>query len=175
MFDFFEGLIEKIGVKLIGDFTDKIYDWIKDIKNNSNGENNDNGGYSAKIGSSGDYAQIGSSGDSAKIGSSGNSAQIGSSGYSAKIGSSGNYAKIGSSGYSAKIDISGDDAVGFACGFKSIIKAKKGTWISLCEYQLNEEKQKYIPVYALSAQIGNKDYKDYKRKNIKRDRVLLLT
>ena len=32
---------------------------------------NDNGGYSAKIGSSGDSAQIGSSGDYAKIGSSG--------------------------------------------------------------------------------------------------------
>ena len=35
MFDFFEGLIEKLGVKLISDFTDKIYDWIKDIKKNT--------------------------------------------------------------------------------------------------------------------------------------------
>ena len=76
-------------------------------------------GYSAKIGSSGDYAQIGSSGDFAKIGSSGDYAQIGSSGdfakigssgYSAKIGSSGDFAKIGSSGYSAKIGSSGDYA-----------------------------------------------------------------
>ena len=64
-------------------------------------------GDSAKIGSSGNYAQIGSSGNSAKIGSSGNYAQIGSSGYSAKIGSSGNYAQIGSSGYYAKIGSSG--------------------------------------------------------------------
>ena len=54
MFDFFEGLIEKLGVKLISDFTDKIYDWIKDIKKNSNGDNNDNGEDYAKIGSSGD-------------------------------------------------------------------------------------------------------------------------
>jgi hypothetical protein len=67
-------------------------------------------GYSAKIGSSGNYAQIGSSGYSAKIGSSGNCAQIGSSGYSAKIGSSGDYAQIGSSGYSAKIGSSGYSA-----------------------------------------------------------------
>ena len=80
---------------------------------------NDNGGNSAKIGSSGDsakigssgyYAQIGSSGDSAQIGSSGNYAQIGSSGDSAKIGSSGDSAKIGSSGYSAQIGSSGDSA-----------------------------------------------------------------
>ena len=79
MFDFFEGLIEKLGVKLISDFTDKIYDWIKDIKKNSNGDNNDNGEDSAKI------------------------------------------------------EISGDNSIGFACGYKSMIKAKKGTWISLAE------------------------------------------
>ena len=107
-------------------------EWLKDItspsKFKTDGALNDNGGdsaqigssgdyakigssgNSAQIGSSGDYAKIGSSGNSAKIGSSGNSAQIGSSGYSAKIGSSGNYAQIGSSGYSAKIGSSGDYA-----------------------------------------------------------------
>ena len=67
-------------------------------------------GHSAKIGSSGDYAQIGSSGHSAQIGSSGKYAQIGSSGHSAQIGSSGKYAQIGSSGDSAKIGSSGDSA-----------------------------------------------------------------
>ena len=67
-------------------------------------------GYYAKIGSSGDGAQIGSSGYNAQIGSSGYNAQIGSSGDGAKIGSSGNYAKIGSSGYNAQIGSSGDGA-----------------------------------------------------------------
>ena len=116
-------------------------EWLKDIASPSKAKTgcalNDNGfekkqigssgdyakigssGYSAKIGSSGDYAKIGSSGysakigssgDSAKIGSSGDSAKIGSSGYSAQIGSSGDYAKIGSSGYSAQIGSSGDSA-----------------------------------------------------------------
>ena len=98
-------------------------EWLKDItsptKVKTDIAKNDNGGYSAQIGSSGysaqigssgDYAQIGSSGDSAKIGSSGNYAKIGSSGDSAQIGSSGNYAKIGSSGYYAKIGSSGNYA-----------------------------------------------------------------
>jgi hypothetical protein len=67
-------------------------------------------GYSAQIGSSGDCAQIGSSGCSARIGSSGDSARIGSSGCSARIGSSGDCAQIGSSGYSAQIGSSGDCA-----------------------------------------------------------------
>ena len=67
-------------------------------------------GNSAQIGSSGDYARIGSSGDYARIGSSGNSAQIGSSGDYARIGSSGNSARIGSFGYYARIGSSGDSA-----------------------------------------------------------------
>ena len=91
-------------------------------------------GDSAKIGSSGDSAQIGSSGDSAKIGSSGDSAKIGSSGDSAQIGSSGDYAQIGSSGDSAKIESTGKNAVVMAAGYKSIAKAKIGSWITLAEW-----------------------------------------
>ena len=164
MFDFFERLIEKLGFKLVSDFTEKLIYFIKDVKKNSNGDNNDKGGYSAQIGSSGDYAKIGSSGDSA---------QIGSSGDYAKIGSSGDYAKIGSSGDSAQIDISGEDSIGFACGYKSKIKAKKGTWISLAEYGKNKE-GKYIPVYAKSAQIGNKEFKDYNGKILKANTYYML-
>ena len=166
MFDLFEGLIEKLGVRLVSNFTEKLIDFIKEVKNNSNGENNDNGGDRAQIGSSGNWAQIGSSGDRAQIGSSGDRAQIGSSGNWAQIGSSGNWAQIGSSGYGAKIDINGDSSIGFACGYKSIIKAKKGTWISLAEYGKNEEGN-IIPIFAKSAQIGNKEYKDHTGKMLK--------
>jgi hypothetical protein len=109
----------------------------------------------AKIGSSGDSAQIGSSGDSAKIGSSGDYAKIGSSGDYAKIGSSGDYAKIGSSGYYAKIGSSGDsaqinstgeDSVIMCAGNKSRAKAKVGSWITLAEWEWNDEKNHYVPV-----------------------------
>ena len=111
-------------------------------------------GDSAKIGSSGDFAQIGSSGDFAQIGSSGDSAQIGSSGDSARIGSSGDSAKIGSSGYSAqigssgnsaKIGSSGKDCVICCAGHNSAVKAKKGSWITLAEWEYSEEKERYIP------------------------------
>ena len=128
MFDFFEGLIEKLGVKLISDFTDKIYDQIKDIKKNSNGDNNDNGEYSAKIGSSGNYA---------------------------------------------KIEISGDNSIGFACGYKSMIKAKKGTWISLAEYR-KDKGSNIVPIFAKSAQIGNKEFKDYNGKILKANTYYML-
>ena len=122
-------------------------EWIKAVTSPSKLKKetdlNDNGGYSAQIGSSGYSAQIGSSGysaqigssgDSAKIGSSGYSAQIGSSGYYAKIGSSGDSAKIGSSGYSAQIESTGNHSVVMAAGNNSIAKAKIGSWITLAEW-----------------------------------------
>ena len=134
-------------------------EWLKDItsptKVNTDIAKNDNGCNSAKIGSSGDYAQIGSSGDSAKIGSSGysakigssgNYAQIGSSGNSAKIGSSGDYAKIGSSGDSAQIDSTGEDSVIMCAGKESKAKAKVGSWITLTEWEWNDDKKRIVPL-----------------------------
>ena len=112
-------------------------------------------GISAQIGSSGNYAEIGSSGNSAQIGSSGNSAQIGSSGYSAQIGTSGDYAQIGSSGNSAqigtsgdyaKIDSTGEDSVICCAGNNSIVKAKKGSWVTLSEWKYSKEKERNVPV-----------------------------
>ena len=109
----------------------------------------------AQIGSSGNFAQIGSSGNFAKIGSSGNFAQIGSSGDSAKIGSSGNFAKIGSSGYSAqigssgnyaKIDSTGEDSVIMCVGKESKAKAKVGSWITLTEWEWNDDKKRIVPL-----------------------------
>ena len=113
-----------------------------------------NSGNSVKIGSSGYSAKIGSSGDSVKIGSSGDSVKIGSSGDYAKIGSSGDYAQIGSSGYSAKIGSSGDYAQIYSNGENSVIccagrnsvaKAKQGSWITLAEWECNEEKKLHVP------------------------------
>ena len=200
MFEFFEKVVEGISIKLISDFTEKLAEFIKSVKKNSDGGVNDNGkdfvkigssgyraqigssGYRAQIGSSGDRAQIGSSGDRAQIGSSGYGAQIGSSGDGAQIGSSGDGAQIGSSGYRAQIgssgdraqiDISGDNSIGFACGWKSVIKAKKGTWISLAEWK-EDENGKYIPVFAKSAQIGNREYKDYSGKMLKENTFYVL-
>ena len=103
-------------------------------------------GYYAQIGSSGNYAKIGSSGYYAQIGSSGDSAQIGSSGYYAQIGSSGDSAQIGSSGNYAKINSTGEDSVIMCAGKGSKAKAKVGSWITLTEWEWNDEKNRYVPV-----------------------------
>jgi hypothetical protein len=120
------------------DFIAAAVKWVIDA---TKGKGDNPSGYSAQIGSSGDYAQIGSSGHYAKIGSSGYSAQIGSSGhyakigssgYSAQIGSSGDYAKIGSSGYSAQIGSSGDYAKIGSSGYYAQIEASGKSAVIAC-------------------------------------------
>ena len=113
----------KIKIKAELKFADLIklgVEWIKEktIKGNSYKLKSDNGG---------------------------DSAQIGSSGYSAQIGSSGDYAKIGSSGDYAKITSTGEDSVICCAGINSIVKAKKGSWITLAEWIYSDKKQRYIP------------------------------
>jgi hypothetical protein len=125
-------------------------EWLKDItsptKVKTDIAKNNNGGYSAKIGSSGCSAKIGSSGDYAQIGSSGDYAKIGSSGDSAQIGSSGDYAKIGSSGDYAQIYSTGEDSVVMCAGKESKAKAKVGSWITLTEWEWNDDKKRRVPL-----------------------------
>lgn len=63
-----------------------------------------------------------------------------------KIGSSGDSAQIGSSGYYAKIVSTGEDSVICCAGIDSKVKAKKGSWITLSEWEYSDEKRRYVPV-----------------------------
>lgn len=103
-------------------------------------------GYSAEIGSSCFDAKISSSGISDTIGSSGKNVSISSSGISATIGSSGRNARISSSGDRAFIDSAGRYAVICCAGNGSIVKAKKGSWITLSEWTYSEKQKEMIPV-----------------------------
>ena len=71
---------------------------------------------------------------------------------STKPSTSGNGAQIGSSGDGAQIGSSGDRAVISAIGVKSMIKAKTGSWITLAEY--DEENN---PICVKSAMIDGEN------------------
>ena len=88
----------------------------------------------AKLASSGDFAKLASSGSYAKLSSSGDSAKLSSSGDFAQLASSGDFAQLASSGSYAKLSSSGDSAVVMAAGYNSQVKAKKGSWITLAEW-----------------------------------------
>ena len=98
--------------------------------------------------------------NNAQIGSSGNYAQIGSSGDDARIGSSGNYARIGSSGDVARITSTGKHSVVCCAGNGCIAKAKKGSWITLSEWEWSEEENAWIPVCVKSIQVDGETIKE---------------
>ena len=112
-------------------------------------------GISAKISSSGYRSLIGSTGELAQISSSRNYCQIVSSGYLASICSAGEYSQILSTGNSASIESSGDfsqivslgtDAVVMCSGRGTLVKAKKGSWITLTEWGYDPGRQCRVPV-----------------------------
>ncbi|MBP3463740.1 MAG: hypothetical protein J6K45_04590 [Clostridia bacterium] len=153
-------------------------------KNASSGDyaKNASSGYNAKNASSGDYAKNASSGDYAQNASSGYNAQNASSGDYAQNASSGDYAQNASSGYGAqnassgdyaKNVISGKNSICFDCGYKGTIKAVKGTWIALAEYK-RDNNDKMIPVFAKTAQIGNKEYTDVRKRVLKSNAEYIL-
>ena len=89
----------------------------------------------AQLASSGNFAKFASSGSYAKFASSGSYAKLASSGNFAQLASSGSYAQLASSGDSAKLASSGNSAVVMAAGYNSQAKAKKGSWITLAEWE----------------------------------------
>ena len=115
MFEFFEGIIGDLKLKLISNFSEKVADYIteciKNIKKEKEETTEDaklasSGNYS-KLASSGDSSQLASSGNYSKLASSGYSSKLASSGYSSKLASSGNYSKLASSGNYSKLASSG--------------------------------------------------------------------
>lgn len=79
-----------------------------------------------------------------------------------------NYAKIGSSGDSAQITSNGKYSVICCAGNNSIAKEKKGSWITLSEWEFNKKEDAYIPICVKTEQIDGKKIKEdtfYKLEN----------
>jgi hypothetical protein len=90
------------------------------------------------------------SGDYSKLAASGDSSKLAASGYYSQLAASGDYSKL---------EINGEYSVGAAIGMGSIIKGKKGNWITLAEWAWDNKKKYYIPVCVKSAQIDGKKIK----------------
>jgi hypothetical protein len=125
-------------------------------------------GYSSQLAASGDSSKLAASGDSSKLAASGDSSKLAASGYSSQLAASGDYSQLAASGYSSqlaasgdfsRLEINGEYSVGAAIGRGSIIKGKKGNWITLAEWAWDNKKNYYIPVCVKSAQIDGEKIK----------------
>jgi hypothetical protein len=68
------------------------------------------------------------------------------SGNYSKLASSGDYSQLASSGDGSKLASSGNHSVICCAGNHNTAKAKKGSWITLAEWNYDKNRQKYIPV-----------------------------
>lgn len=80
------------------------------------------------------------------------------SGDSALIGSSDDYAKIGSSGNFALINSTGEHSVIMAAGYNSIVKASLGSWITLAEWEINDDSNS-IPICVKTEKVDGRRIK----------------
>ena len=117
-------------------------------------------GYATKIGTSGYATKIGTSGDATKIGTSGDATKIGTSGYATQIGTSGDATQIGTSGDRTKINSTGKNTVIVCAGHGCIAKAKKGSWITLSEWEKNFVEKRYIPVCVKTEYVDGEKIKE---------------
>ena len=101
-------------------------------------------GECTKIATSGSGGKICATGIEAKLSTSGSGVKIHSEGICSRLSTSGDYntiysygenANIASSGYSTSEDSSGKEAIVSCTGANSMVKAKKGSWVTLAEWQ----------------------------------------
>ena len=84
------------------------------------------------------------------------------------VASSGNYAQLASSGNYAKVDGKGKYAVICCAGSNSAARGKIGSWITLSEWEWNDEEDAYIPVCVKTERIDGVKIKEdtfYKLEN----------
>ena len=173
----------KIGVKIgLSGFINAsikfLLDSCKTNKKSGDYSKSAQSGYNSKSAQSGDNstsAQSGYNSKSAQSGYNSKSAQSGynstsaQSGYYSTSAQSGDNSKSAQSGYCSTSAQSGDNStsmiegkysVAASIGNNSKVKAKKGCWITLAEWEYDDTKDKWIPVCVKSAQIDGKKLKE---------------
>lgn len=135
------------------------------------------GDYS-KVSSTGDYSKVATTGFDSKVASTGNHSEVAFTGNYSTVASTGNYFKAASTGNFSEIVSTGDDSqivstgrystvvsTGESCvicctGINPRAKAKKGSWLTLGEWEWNEEKEDYIPVCVKTEQVDGERIKE---------------
>ena len=104
-----------------------------------------NSGSFVQIANIGSRVNIASTGFRVNIANSGYGASICNSGYDANIVNNGNYARICSSGNYTKINSSGGDSIICCVGSRCAVKAKIGSWVTLAEWEHDEDELQRVP------------------------------
>ena len=114
--------------------SDHITTKIRNISSSGFCSNISTGETNATIVTNGNFSRIALSGANVRVLSNGYGDSIATVGSAARIFSNGDRAKINTSGDCSEITSNGYDSVIICSGSGSIVKAKKGSWITLTDY-----------------------------------------
>ena len=117
---------------------DHITTKIRNISSSGFCSNISTGEPNATIVTNGNFSRIALSGANVRVLSNGYGDSIATVGSAARIFSNGNKAKINTSGHCSEITSNGYDSVIICSGSGSIVKAKKGSCITLTEYSCDD-------------------------------------
>ena len=76
------------------------------------------------------------------------------------IASTGDRSKVASTGDRSKVASTGECCIICCAGIGSHAKAKKGSWITLAEWEWDKEKGSYVPVYVKTEQVDGERIKE---------------
>ena len=117
------------------------------------------GDYSA-VASTGNYSKVASTGDRSKVASTGFNSTVASTGRSSTVVSTGSASTVVSTGCNSTVASTGECCIICCAGIGSHAKAKKGSWITLTEWEWDKEKGRYVPVCVKTEQVDGEHIKE---------------
>jgi hypothetical protein len=115
-------------------------------------------GYSSQLAASGYCSQLAASGNFSQLAASGNFSKLAASGYSSQLAASGYSSQLAASGDSSQLAASGNYSVVMCAGHNSTAKAKKGSWITLAEWEnVNGE---WTPIHVITKKVDGVKIKE---------------
>ena len=114
-------------------------------------EGEQSSGYESSLASSGYGSSLASSGDGSSLASSGYGSSLASSGDWSRLASSGDGSSLASSGYGSSLASSGKNSVICCAGHNCQVKAKKGSWITLAEWDYSGDET--VPICVKTEQV----------------------
>ena len=103
---------------------------------------------------------IASTGNDSKVASTGDHSAVASTGDHSAVASTGDHSAVASTGFNSKVASTGECCIICCAGIGSHAKSKKGSWITLAEWEWDKEKGSYVPVYVKTEQVDGERIKE---------------
>ena len=114
----------------------------------------------SKVASTGFNSKVASTGDYSKVASTGDRSEVVSTGDRSEVASTGDYSAVASTGFNSKVASTGECCIICCTGIGSHAKAKKGSWITLAEWEWDKKKGRYVPVCVKTEQVDGERIKE---------------